>query len=46
MTGKKYILKPKTAPGLEANHGPLSANSTASGNPTVHTPYRKAKKAK
>ena len=42
---KKYNLKPKTLPGLEAGHAPLSANSTVSGNPTTIT-TRKAKKAK
>ncbi len=48
MAGKKYSknIKPKTAPGLESSHGPLSADSSVSGNPTVLAPNRKSKKAK
>jgi hypothetical protein len=45
-SSKKYSndLKPKTAPGLNASHSPLSADSIG-GNPTTIT-TRKAKKAK
>ena len=41
---KKYNIKPKTAPGLNASHSPLSADSIG-GNPTTINP-RKAKKPK